>query len=863
MTQGQDKFTPSVRKAILNANAVSKSFGVKYVGSEQIIYGLILCPDCQAARLLYKYGVTKSKYYAELKKNISVGFDLEGFTPNAKGTLEEASLIAYDSGLNYVATEHILLAVLRTEACCASAILRTLASDMRALIIDTERVVFNTLQPDNSLGKASFSGQVQTEKYGANQSQESQSPQNFSGGNYRNEGFSSKTQSSDGGSRDDGAKNKNDEKTEEQNDPLCSFGVDLTKKAREGKLDPVIGREKEIARVIQTLSRRTKNSPVLVGEAGVGKSAVVEGLAIAVARGEVPDVLAGKRVFSLDISNLVAGASYRGEFEKRFTDAVEYAKNSPEIILFIDEIHNLIGTGASGQGGLDAAEMLKPALARGELQLIGATTYDEYRKYIEKDPALERRFQPVTVEPPTPEGAKIILKGLRDKYEAHHKVRITDEAIAAAVDLSVRYITDRNLPDKAIDLIDETAARARLKNSDFSQELNAKRAELETCLNDETYYLREGLNAEAAASAQRRRVLAEEINEIQNNRLNKRSLMRPAVTAEDVAAVVSEITDIPLTKIEKSESAKLINLEEELHARVIGQNEAVTAVAKAIRRARANLKDPNRPIGSFIFAGPTGVGKTELSKALAEAVFGDENAIIRVDMSEYMDRASSSKLIGAAPGLIGYDEEGQLTGKVRKKPFSVVLFDEIEKAHPDIFDLMLQILDDGRLTDGKGKTVDFKNTVIIMTSNVGASEMQRVVPAFGFGGEAQKIENAAFEQLKKQFRPEFLNRVDDIVYFRKLTYDECGKILEILLSNLKKRLSGVGVALEIDDSARRALLSRGYDEEYGARPLKRVLRREVEDMLSDELITGRLCSGDKIVIYADEQSGAVRYAPLD
>lgn len=857
-----DKYTPSVRKAILSANAVSKSFGVKYVGSEQIIYGLILCADCRAAKLLAKYGVTKSAFFAELKKEISVGFECDGFTPNAKSMLEEAALIAYDSGLKYVATEHILLAVLRTE-CRACAIIRRLTANMRELQESTEREVFgfNSSAP---VSPVSAEIGVSTQNLTANGGERPTNGNyyaNSAGAFSQNESSAYKNGAKNG--TESGAKNlaKNSEsvKAGGENNPLSGFGVDITERAENGKLDPVIGREKEIARIVQTLSRRTKNSPVLVGEAGVGKSAVVEGLAIAIARGEVPENLAGKRIFSLDVSNLIAGASYRGEFEKRFTDAIEYVKNNPQIILFIDEIHNLTGAGASGEGHLDAAEMLKPALARGEFQLIGATTYDEYRKYIEKDPALERRFQPVAVEPPSSENAKIILKGLRDKYEAHHKVRITDEAISAAVDLSVRYITDRNLPDKAIDLIDETAAKARLKSSDYSQELNEKRAQLETATNDAAYYLREGLTEDAAEAERNRRLLMQEISEIQQRRLEKRSLARPIVTAEDVAATVSEITDIPLTKIEKSEAARLINLENELHSRVVGQEDAVRAVARAIRRARANLKDPNRPIGSFIFAGPTGVGKTELSKALAEAVFGDENAIIRVDMSEYMDRGSSSKLIGAAPGLVGYEEEGQLTGKVRKKPYSVVLFDEIEKAHPDIFDLMLQILDDGRLTDGKGKTVDFKNTVIIMTSNVGAQAVMRM-PAFGFGGEEQKIENAALEQLKKQFRPEFLNRVDDIVYFRKLTYDECGKILEILLAGLKKRLLSNGIVLEIDDSAKTELLKRGYDEEYGARPLKRVVRREIEDMLSDELITGKLASGDKIVLYADETSGAIRYA---
>lgn len=881
MMNQDDKYTPSVRKAIINARVVSESFGAAYVGSEQILYGLILCADSRASKILSKYGVTKSKYYQELKKEISVGFDRPGYTPNAKGVLEDATYIAYDAGLPYVATEHILLAILRSADCRACAILRRITENFSALEFDTEQVVYPERKPNRSGGfdvKVASLGDTKENNVGTAytasgenglktspsdsqhrlQAGAQSDARNYCEGSFGGEKPHKAQNSADYDKRQTVQGDLSEEGKAE--DPLSRFGTDLTKKAKEGKLDPVIGRDKEIARLVQTLSRRTKNSPVLVGEAGVGKSAVVEGLALAIARGEVPDSIADKRIFSLDVSNLLAGASYRGEFEQRFLSAIDYVKNSGDVILFIDEIHNLIGTGASGEGKMDAAEILKPALARGEFQLIGATTYDEYRKYIEKDPALERRFQPVTVDPPSPSDAKIILKGLRDKYEAHHKVHITDEAISAAVDLSVRYIVDRNLPDKAIDVIDETAARARLKNSDFSSELNEKRAELNRVLSDREYYVREGYISEAKTAEQTAIALKKQIDDLQTGRIDKRSLVRPSVTADDVAAVISDMTNIPLTKIEKSESERLLNLEAELHARVIGQDEAVSAVAKAIRRARANLKDPKRPIGSFIFVGPTGVGKTELSKALAEAVFGDENALIRVDMSEYMDKASSSKLIGAAPGLVGYEEEGQLTGRVRKKPYSVVLFDEIEKAHPEIFDLMLQILDDGRLTDGKGKTVDFKNTVIIMTSNIGAGESQKVVPSFGFGNSEEIIEDHVYNELKKFFRPEFLNRVDDIVTFRKLTPQECGKILDLLLNALKKRLYEIGIELQFDESAKNEILKRGYDEEYGARPLKRVLRREVEDLLSDELISGKLRKGDSVMLYADEKTGAIRYA---
>lgn len=867
MVNREDKYTPSVTKAILNAKAVSKSFGVVYVGSEQILYGLILCADSQAAKLLAKYGVTKARFYAELKKEISVGYDREGFTPNAKRVLESATYIAYDADVPYVATEHILLAILNEVDCRACAMLRRITENVDELHRETFAVVNRTKKPrtnapERADGRRNANdgergGYVKDKYYrdGRENSVENSAENGLASGVYKNE-YGKK-----------GEENENSAPADDEYSVLLKFGTDLTEKAERGKLDPVIGREKEIARLIQTLSRRTKNSPVLVGEAGVGKSAVVEGLAIAMASGEVPDSLEGKRIFSLDVSGLLAGASYRGEFEERFLKAIDYVKKSGNVILFIDEIHNLIGAGASGNGKMDAAEMLKPALARGELQVIGATTYDEYRKYIEKDPALERRFQPVTVGAPSEEDAIKILKGLRDKYEAHHKVRITDEAVKAAVTLSERYITDRNLPDKAIDLIDEAAARARLKASAHSRDINDKKAELERILIEREYCIREGNTRELTMLDNKASYLRAEISVMQNNKLDERAMTRPSIGSDDIAAVVSEWTNIPLTKIGREESEKLLNLENELHARVIGQNEAVAAVAKAIRRARANLKDPNRPIGSFIFAGPTGVGKTELSKALAEAVFGDENAVIRIDMSEYMDKSASSKLIGAAPGLVGYEEEGQLTGRVRKKPYSVVLFDEIEKADAEIFDLMLQILDDGRLTDNKGRTVDFKNTIIIMTTNAGAGERAQSTGAFGFGekeADQRTDDEIARERteaaLKKFFRPEFLNRVDDVIVFKSLTYDECGQIAELLLAGLKKRLAGQGITLRLDESAKRAVLEKGYDPVYGARPLRRVIRRDIEDVLSEQLISGNIRSGDEVTLYADETSGEIKYS---
>ena len=648
------------------------------------------------------------------------------------------------------------------------------------------------------------------------------------------------------------------EETPQTKTPLDGFGVDLTQMAKQGKLDPVIGRTTEISRLISTLSRRTKNSPVLVGEAGVGKSAVVEGLAQAIVKGEVPDILCGKRIFSLNLSGLIAGAKYRGEFEERFKKAVDYLKQEKNIILFIDEIHNLVGAGATNDG-MDAAEMIKPELARGELQVIGATTIDEYRKYIETDPALERRFQPVQVNAPTPEQAKAILRGIRGKYESYHRVKITDEAIDSAVDLSVRYITDRNLPDKAIDLIDEACAKSRIKATEHSDEITKKKENLNKLLAEREYCLDKNDTFRLNLVENQIMRLRTEIKILENNRMDARSSARYFIGHEDIAAVISEWTDIPLTRLGEKESERLLRLEEILHARVIGQEEAVQAVSKAIRRARVNLKDPKKPNGSFIFVGPTGVGKTELSKALAEAVYGDENALIRIDMSEYMEKHDVSKLIGAPPGFVGFDEEGQLSEKVRKKPYSLVLFDEIEKAHPDIFNLLLQILDDGRLTDSKGRTVDFKNTIIIMTSNIGASECEKRVTSLGFGSQPSAIDenDVIFKALKKHFRPEFLNRIDDIIPFRKLTKEECGKIVDLLLNGLKKRLEGMHITLTVDVTAKQVILDRGYNPEYGARPLKRTISHDVEDLLSTAIIEGKIKNGANVLLYGD--SGSIRF----
>ena len=791
-------FTQKANKALNLALESAQEFGHTYVGTEHILLGLIEEGSGAAAAALSKCGVTAEKLSARIKSTIGTSRRTEltpdDFTPRVKRVLRSSVMTANRMGSGYVGTEHILLSLMSDSDSYASSFLREMGVSMNSLA-------------EAIRGSLAQGGEDASAQEGA------ESPEG------------------------DGA--------------LEKFGRDLTKAAKNGEIDPVIGREKEIERVIQILSRRTKNNPVLIGEPGVGKTAVAEGLALEISKGSVPEILKGKRVVALDLTGMVAGAKYRGDFEERIKSAIDEVKSRKDTILFIDELHTIIGAGAA-EGSADAANILKPSLARGDFQVIGATTLNEYRKYIEKDAALERRFQPVKIGEPTQEQAIEILKGLRDSYEAHHKVRITDEAIEAAVRLSARYIADRYLPDKAIDLIDEGASKVRLQAmtspnevKELEEQIKKIEAEKSSAINEQDF--------ERAAK------LRDEQKEVQS-RLEKarkewqeRSLdSNGEVSSEVIANIVSDWTGVPVTQLTKEESERLLNMEKLLHERVIGQEEAVSSIARAIRRGRVGLKDPKRPVGSFIFLGPTGVGKTELCKALAQAMFGDENAMLRLDMSEYMEKHTVSKLIGSPPGYVGFEEGGQLTEKVRRKPYSVVLFDEIEKAHPDVFNMLLQILEDGRLTDSQGRTVDFKNTVIIMTSNVGARLITDKQNALGFtGGEKEKeqtdVKELVLGELKKVFRPEFLNRVDDIIVFSKLTQDEIKRIAGKMLDTLRQRLEAMDIRISFTDAVVTAIADKGFDDSYGARPLRRAIRSEIEDKLSEKILDGSVREFSEVV----------------
>ena len=797
------KFTGFTEKANKSLNAAVKAaedLGHTYIGSEHILLGLLSDTSTVAGAVLAAHNITYADIEDELKRSIGVGVPTElqpdDFTPRSKNILETSVAFARQMGQQLVGTEHVLLAIAREGSCSATLLLSRAGVSMQDIVNDVSKALM-------------------------------------------------------GGTANAGTDNKDGGKENES--MLSQFGRDLTKLAKDGKIDPVIGRQKEIERVIQILSRRTKNNPCLIGEPGVGKTAIAEGLALKIVSGEVPELLKDKKIYSLDLTGMVAGTKYRGDFEERIKKVIDEVKNAKDVILFIDEVHTLIGAG-SAEGAADAANILKPSLARGELQIIGATTIEEYRKHIEKDAALERRFQPVMVDEPSQEEAIEILKGIKDKYEAHHKVKITDEAIESAVKLSTRYIGDRYLPDKAIDLIDEAASRVRLRSYTAPSDLK----ELEDKKKSVEAEKLSAVNAQeferAAALRDEERKLDKEIKDKKENWHDMAGKSHDEVTPADIADIVSSWTGVPVTQLSTEESDRLLHMEDELHRRIVGQDEAVEAVSRAIRRGRVGLKDPKKPIGSFIFLGPTGVGKTELCKALAAAMFGDENAMIRLDMSEYMEKHTVSRLIGSPPGYVGYDEGGQLTEKVRRKPYSVVLFDEIEKAHPDVFNMLLQILDDGVLTDGQGRRVDFKNCIIIMTSNVGAKLISQKQKAFGFAAGAKELEqnereikDAVMGELRNTFRPEFLNRVDDIIVFQRLTKENIKEIASRLLAVLQKRVEDMGIEVTFSDEAVSKIADAGFDDVYGARPLKRAIQSRIEDALSEEMLKGNVKKGGKYI----------------
>lgn len=823
------RFTQRAQKAILHAQEEARQMNHNAVGTEHILLGLIREGEGIGARALMNLNVELNRLREEVVKVAGQnGPRGEGqarelpITPRAKKVLNLAFEEAQFQGVNYVGTEHILLALLREEEGVAFQVLQ----GMNIRLDDIREQVMILLG-----GEAL--------------------PQNFDPSVFEDKTPQPPMQQQ---------LRKN--RTKSKTPTLDTFSRDLTQMARDDKLDPVIGRDKEIERVIQILSRRTKNNPVLIGDPGVGKTAIVEGLAQRIVEGKVPEVLSDKRVVVLDLSVMVAGTKYRGEFEDRLTKVVNEIRSAGDVVVFIDELHTMVGAGAA-EGAIDAANILKPALARGEFQCVGATTLDEYRKHIEKDAALERRFQPITVDEPSLEETIAILEGLRDRYEAHHGVKITDEAIEAATRLSSRYITDRFLPDKAIDLIDESASRVRLSSYNIPDELK----EAEARLHEATKEKQEAISGQEYEKAARMRdeeaALKEEVERIRREWVSRRSLNVKTVGPDEIAEIVASWTGVPVAKLAEEESARMVKLEEVLHERVIGQHEAVEAVARAVRRARSGLKDPKRPIGSFVFLGPTGVGKTELARALAEAMFGREDALIRLDMSEYMEKHAVARMIGAPPGYVGYDEGGQLTEKVRRKPYSVVLLDEIEKAHPEVFNILLQVLEDGRLTDGKGRVVDFRNCVIIMTSNVGAESIQRD-KSLGFkrdenqAADYEKMKDRIMERMKTSFRPEFLNRIDEIIVFHSLTESELNEIVDLLISQFSSRLKDQGFSLRLTDAARSLIIREGYDPTYGARPLKRAIQRRIEDTIAEEILKKSIESGDSVIVDVEEEKIVVK-----
>ncbi len=808
----QDKFTEQARAALQVATETAYELSHNYVGTEHLLIGL-LGVDGVAGQVLEENGVDGGRILEMVNRLIASGGTAavaseDAMTPRAKRILEQAYRESVRLGAQLIGTEHILIALLKEPDCIAVRLLSTVGVNIQKVYID----ILTAIGQDVNTAKGEYMSQ----------------------------------------------KNRNRHRS--STPVLDQYSRDLTAYARDGKLDPVIGREQEIQRVIQIMSRRTKNNPCLIGEPGVGKTAVAEGLAAKIVEGNVPDTIRDKRVVTLDISGMVAGSKYRGEFEERIKRVMQEVMNDGNVLLFIDEIHTIIGAGGA-EGALDASNILKPSLARGELQVLGATTREEYRKHIEKDAALERRFQPVVVEEPSEQETVLILKGLRDRYEAHHKVRITDEAIEAATKLSIRYINDRYLPDKAIDLIDEAASHVRLSTYVESPEVKECEEQIQALEEKKEEAIKQEAYERAGEIKKEQEALKARLNELHVQQEQDRQENRLVVGENEVADIVSSWTKIPVQKLAEEETERLRRLESILHERVIGQEEAVGAVARAIRRGRVGLKDPNRPIGSFLFLGPTGVGKTELSKTLADAMFGSEHAMIRVDMSEYMEKHSVSKLIGSPPGYVGYDEGGQLSEKVRQNPYSVILFDEIEKAHPDVFNIMLQVLDDGHITDSQGRRISFKNTIIIMTSNAGA---QRILSPKTLGFSAANDENASYETMKNNvmeevrhiFKPEFLNRIDETIVFHTLTKDNLCEIVRVLLSAIVARTKEqMGIVLSVTEEAYQLLAEAGFDQNYGARPLKRSIQSKVEDKLAEEILEGKVQAGDTVTV--DAKEGAI------
>ena len=803
-----DRFTERAEAAIEKAQMAAQELGHSYVGSEHLLLGIVREGGGQGARILRGSGLSDALLTELVEKYVGrgdPGAPAQGLTPRAKRVIELAIGDAGRLGHNFVGTEHLLMGILREPDSAAARIITSTGLDLNKLYTEILNTFgrggpVNAVQPHRPVAAASMPARP--------------SPRH------------------------------SETKT------LDQYSRDLTDLAAKGKLDPVIGRDREIRRVIQILSRRSKNNPVLIGEPGVGKTAIAEGLANRISLGDVPEDLRSKRIVSLDLTGMLAGTKYRGDFEDRIKNVLKEVQRAGDVILFIDELHTIMGAGAA-EGAIDAANILKPALSRGEVQMIGATTLDEYRKHIEKDAALERRFQPVTVDEPSPEESIAIIKGLRDKYEAHHKLKITDEAIEAAVKLSVRYINDRYLPDKAIDLVDEAASAVRMETLTPPDEMKQIEARISALASEKAAAVKAQDFEAAARIRDRETQQRNELAKLRGKWNLSHSGHRTAVTAEDIAGVVSGWTGVPVTSLTQDESERLLHMEEVLHRRVVGQDEAVSAVSRAIRRGRVGLKDPKRPIGSFLFLGPTGVGKTELCKALAEAVFGDEDAMIRIDMSEYMEKHTTSKLIGSPPGYVGYDEGGQLTEKVRRKPYSVILFDEIEKAHEDVFNIMLQVMDDGRLTDSQGRHVDFKNTIIVMTSNVGARNLTEARKRLGFGHEEadearrdEEMKKLVMADLRKTFKPEFLNRVDETIVFQRLVKEDIVQIARNMLGGVSQRLNAMDVALHFTDEAVALLAEKGYDPTYGARPLRRTIQSLVEDAVAEKLLDGTLKKGD-------------------